>query len=119
MAKNETRRLAPGVIRTDKDAFAALLQISDYTPANQDYAAENGQTLRDALQQAQDVEYQADAAFKAARDNAAMAEWTFHNFMLGVKDQVRAQYGIASNELQGLGLKKKTEYKSPHPARKP
>jgi hypothetical protein len=32
--------------------------------------------------------------------------------MLGAKNQVKAQFGDSSNEIQSLGLKKKSEYKS-------
>ena len=61
------------------------------------------------------------AALDTARDDAAAAEWAFHNAMLGGKDQVKAQFGDDSNELQSLGLKKKSEYKSPkaNPPKKP
>ncbi len=37
----------------------------------------------------------------------------FHDYMLGAKDQVKAQFGSSSNELQGLGIKKKSEYDKP------
>ena len=58
-------------------------------------------------------EAQAAAALAAARDNAVAQEWAFHNLMLGVKDQVMAQFGRDSNEVQALGLKKASERKSP------
>ena len=41
------------------------------------------------------------------------AEWEFHNTMLAVKEQVIAQFGKNSDQVQALGLKKKTEYKAP------
>jgi hypothetical protein len=50
---------------------------------------------------------------KAARDNATAAARAFHDAILQVKTQVRAQFGESSNELQSLGLKKKSERKSP------
>jgi len=53
-----------------------------------------------------------------ARDNAAAAEWEFHNAMLGVKDQIIAQFGKDSNQVQAIGLKKKSERKSPGRAAK-
>lgn len=37
----------------------------------------------------------------------------FHDYMLGAKDQVKAQFGSSSNELQGLSIKKKSEYDKP------
>jgi hypothetical protein len=54
-----------------------------------------------------------EAELDTARDEATAAEWAFHNAMLGGKDQVKAQFGVDSNELQAVGLKKKSEYKSP------
>jgi len=41
------------------------------------------------------------------------AEWDFHDAMLGVKEQVVAQYGNDSDAVQSLGLTKKSERKSP------
>ena len=55
-------------------------------------------------------------AMKTAQDvelAAAAAEWDFHNVMLAVKEQVVAQYGKSSDQVQSLGLKKKSEYKAP------
>ncbi len=49
----------------------------------------------------------------ASRDDEIIAQWAFHDFILGAKDQVIAQFGDDSNEKQALGLKKKSEYKSP------
>jgi hypothetical protein len=34
--------------------------------------------------------------------------------MLGGKDQLKAQFGADSNELQAVGLTKKSEFASPH-----
>ena len=58
-------------------------------------------------------ELAAQVALATARDAAAAAEWELHNAMLGVKEQVIAQFGKNSDQLQALGLKKKTEYKAP------
>jgi hypothetical protein len=44
---------------------------------------------------------------------ARAAEWEFHNTMLAVKEQVIAQFGKNSDQVQALGLKKKSEYKAP------
>lgn len=52
-------------------------------------------------------------AADAARDHAVAAEWEFHNAVLGMKDQVRAQYGSDSDQVQALGLKKKSKYRAP------
>jgi hypothetical protein len=63
------------------------------------------------MEQAQEAEAQAAAAYEAARDNKVAAEWAFHNKILGGKDQVKAQFGPNSNEVQSVKLKKKDEYK--------
>jgi hypothetical protein len=112
MAKNETTRLKPAQIVTDRDSFSALQNIA-YTPSNPAYGTPQGNVMLQTMLQSQNAEAQAEAAFKAARDNATTAEWAFHNFILSAKDQVKALFGPSSNELQSMGLKKKSEYKSP------
>ena len=89
--------------------------MSGYAPSNPSCAILQLQTLRDGLVDARDVEAQKQADLDAARDEATVAEWAFHNAVLGAKDQVIAQFGDDSNELQALGLKKKSEFKSPTP----
>jgi hypothetical protein len=118
MAKNETRRIRPSQLQEDRDAFAALKAVSGYKPANPDFAVAKIQAAQDAMVEKRDVEAQQQAELDAARDDATAAEWDFHNAMLGVKDQVKAQFGADSNELQSIGLKKKSEFKSPT-AKKP
>jgi hypothetical protein len=66
-----------------------------------------------ALKIAQDAEVNAQNALDTARDAANAAEWDFHNALLGAKDQVIAQYGKDSDQIQALGLKKKSERKTP------
>lgn len=115
---NEAKRLTPVRIQADRDAFAALQAISGYAPANQAYAMTAITAASTALAAAQQAETQAAAAAAAARDDAARREWEFHELMLGVKDQVVAQYGKDSNEVQAIGLKKRSEYSRPKPRSK-
>ena len=56
---------------------------------------------------------QAEAAFKAARDDAVASTHRFHNKVVGMRDSVGAQYGKDSNQFQSVGRKKTTEYKKP------
>jgi hypothetical protein len=112
MAKNETRRIAPSALQADRDAFAALKAVEGYKPANSDFTVAKIQAAQDAMVDKRDLEAQQQAEFDAARDEATAAEWEFHNAVLGAKDQVKAQFGADSNELQAVGLKKKSEYKS-------
>lgn len=121
MAKNETVRIRPSQLQEDRDGFVALKNITGYAPANADFTAVKIQTAQDTMVAKRDTEAEKQAALDTARDEAAAAEWAFHNAMLGGKDQVKAQFGDDSNELQSLGLKKKSEYKSPkaNPPKKP
>ena len=54
-------------------------------------------------------------AFAIARDIAINEELAVRNLMLGVKDQVKAQFGKDSTQLQELGLKRVSEYKTRKP----
>jgi hypothetical protein len=112
MAKNQTRRVTSGVLSADRKAFAALQAIANYTPANQTYKVDNIEAIRDRMEDLQREATQAMVAADAKRDAATAGEWAFHNAMLGAKTQVTAQFGPDSNEVQALGLKKKSEYKT-------
>jgi glutathione peroxidase-family protein len=87
--------------------------MAAYTPANAAYAKTALTAKLTAMKAAQDAELAAQVALSTARDAAAAAEWDFHNFMLAAKEQVIAQFGKSSDQVQSLGLKKKTEYKAP------
>ena len=113
MAKNETKQLTPAVLTEDREIYAALKDIKNYAPANQAFAQSAIDTSLGNMDAAQQAEAQAAAAWAAARDNKVAAEWAFHNMILGGKDQVKAQFGPNSNEVQSVKLKKKVEYKSP------
>jgi hypothetical protein len=117
MARNETRPLPAPQLSANEDAFAALQTIGGYAPNNPAYALAAVTTAHDALAAKQQAAVQAEAAAAAARDEVVAESWRFHNIILGVKDQVRAQFGKDSAELQALGLKRKSEYKPPR--RKP
>jgi DNA-binding GntR family transcriptional regulator len=110
MANNQTRRIAPTTLQADRDSFAALQAITSYAPANSAYSVTILTTLKQAMDANQVAETQAAAALAAARDAATAAEWEFHNALLGAKEQVIAQFGKDSHEIQALGLKKKSEY---------
>ena len=115
MAKYENKRIRPDLIDSDTSAFYSLQTIANYRPANQAYTLEEVTKLFDVMNQKKALEVQRETEYKAARDAAANAEWQFHNAILGVKSQVKALFGDDSNEVQALGLKKKSEYKRPSP----
>lgn len=112
MAKDQTKRLIAAILQSDKDSYAALQSINGYNPNNPAYALTEVSKAKTDMESAQAAETQAAAALATARDNAVAAEWAFHNKMLGTKDQVIAQFGKDSNEVQEIGLKKVSEYKA-------
>lgn len=115
MAKDETKRIRPSTLQQDRDGFAALKGVTGYAPANADFIVAKIQTAQQNMVDMRDIEAQKQAELDTARDDATAAEWAFHNAFLGAKDQVKAQYGADSNELQAIGLTKKSEYASPKP----
>ena len=110
---NQSRRLTPAVLSEDESGFSALQAMALYEPANQAYSLPAINSAHGLMESARTEEAQAAAALATARDNAVAKEWAFHNLMLGVKDQVMAQFGRDSNEVQALGLKKASERKAP------
>lgn len=113
MAKGGTRRMKSADLADDEDIYAAVKDMPTYAPANPAYSIPALDAAQAEVVTARQKEAQAVAAAAAARDNAVTAEWKRHNLILGVKDQVIAQFGPNSNEVQSVKRKKKSEYKSP------
>jgi hypothetical protein len=116
MAKDQTKRVNRDDLAKDQAAFNALQSVAGYAPSNASHSVHSLQAAFDDMRAAQLAEDQAAAAMAAARDVAVSKEWAVHNLMLGVKDQIKAQFGKDSNEVQALGLKRTSEYK-PKPGR--
>jgi hypothetical protein len=119
MANAQTRRISPSFLTSDRQAHDALQSMADYTPANAAYKLTTLTATRQNMEDKQRAETQAAAAAALARDEAVAAEWEFHNAILGAKEQVIAQYGKDSGNVQSLGLKRKSEYKAPTRKAKP
>lgn len=116
MAFDQNKRLKPAVLKADVDALAAIKGlVPPYAPADIKYVAADLTAKQTAMTTAQGVEKVKDGEFKGARDSANAAKWAFHNIILGAKDQVVAQYGEDSDQVQAVGLKKKSERKRPGP----
>jgi hypothetical protein len=114
MAKNGTVRIRPSLLQNDRDGFAALKGIAGYAPANAEFTIAKIQTTQDELIAKRDIESQKQADYNTARDDATTSEWVFHNSCLGANDEVKAQFGPDSNEVQAVGFAKKSEFASPH-----
>lgn len=100
-------------MKADQDAYISLAGFKDYQPANPACAREYLAEILEEMRLARQKELQVEGALAAARDASRQAEWRFHNAMLDAKAQVVAQYGASSDEVQALGLKKKSERRKP------
>lgn len=115
MAKNKTRQLSPKQLQEDLDAYAGLKGITGYAPANALFDEATGDTLKATMEASQIKDVQDKATSDASRDKKVSDEWMFHDWVRNMRVQVKAQYGEDSDEVQTVGLKKKSEYKNPKP----
>lgn len=113
MPKDRTKRLKPAVLVADRDSLSALSNVTGYAPSNPAYAVTALNTLRSEMLEAQAAETQAAAAAETARDAANAKEWAFHEAIIAMKDQVVAQFGRDSDQVQVVGRKKESERKAP------
>lgn len=111
MASNPNNRVQAQTLLADREAYIAMQSMPDYTPANVSYSSAELVETYQAMEAAIAAEINAQNALKAARDAARKAERKFHEAILGAKDQVIAQYGVDSNQVQAMGLKKKSDRK--------
>jgi len=112
-------RLGKAVLEADLQAQDALAALPDYQPANPAFSQANVESALAEMQAARQAELRAQDELGVIRDAAAAAEWRFHEIIIGVKEQVIAQYGKSSDQLQKLGLKRKVEYRRPVKRRPP
>lgn len=105
----QSRRMSPSQIAEDEETYAALKAIANYTPANSAYTLAAVEQAYQELQAARTAEVQADAAAKAASDNVVEKQATFHDLIIGARDQVTAQFGRNSDQAQSVGRKKPSD----------
>ncbi|MBD2616483.1 MAG: hypothetical protein RMY62_017775 [Nostoc sp. ZfuVER08] len=111
--QNTTRRLRPLLISEDVSSWHGLQTISTYETNRGDASAAKLQQAYQAMLAQQQAETEKQTLYRAAADAARLAEWEFHNAVLAMKEVVRGQYGLDSDQAQAVGLKKKSEYKRP------
>ncbi|WP_445636274.1 hypothetical protein NSTC745_01147 [Nostoc sp. DSM 114161] len=111
--QNTTRRLRPQLISEDVTSWHGLQTISTYETNRGDASAVKLQQAYQAMLAQQQAETEKQALYRAAADAARLAEWEFHNAVLAMKEVVRGQYGLDSDQAQAIGLKKKSDYKRP------
>lgn len=113
MAMDETRHPGNERIYSDLEVLRAILNLRDYQPINPAYSTEALSALAAALASAEQAEQLAETTYASARDTKIDAAWALHNAILAAKTQVIAQYGPNSNEVESLGLKKKSARRRP------
>lgn len=111
--QNTNRRLSPHIISQDTDALNGFNTIEGYSTKRKEATPEALQQAYQAMLAQQQSETEKLALFRAASDAARLAEWEFHNTILTMKEVVRGQFGVDSNEAQAVGLKKKSDRKRP------
>ena len=107
-----TRRLLPNYLQSARDVVAALPALSGFT-GDAKHSPAAMQTLVAEVDAKRAAEVQAQNALDAARDAAASAEQELYTRSLRVKELVVGQFGSDSDEAAAIGLKKKSERKSP------
>ncbi|MDZ8239601.1 MAG: hypothetical protein RMZ69_21035 [Nostoc sp. ChiQUE01a] len=111
--QNTTRRLRPQLISEDVSSWYGLQTVSTYETNRADASGAKLQQAYQAMLAQQQAETEKQTLYRAAADAARLAEWEFHNAVLAMKEVVRGQYGLNSDQAQAVGLKKKSEYKRP------
>ncbi|XGV96182.1 MAG: hypothetical protein ACAF41_26040 [Leptolyngbya sp. BL-A-14] len=111
--QDTSRRLSPQVLSQDTDALNGFNTIEGYSTKRKEATPEALQQAYQEMLAKQQSETEKQALFRAASDAARWAEWEFHNAVLTMKEVVRGQFGVDSNEAQAIGLKKKSERKRP------
>ena len=112
-ATDMNRRLRPQILTDDTAALNGIRTLLDYDPPRHEAALTTLQTAYQAMQRRQQEESELRARFQAASAQARQAEWEFHNGILAMRQAVLSQYGDDSNEVQTVGLKKKSARKRP------
>ncbi len=116
MTPDESKPLAPSVVKRDLDTVTALATITDYDPGDEtEVSLAAMQQTATQLTQDEADELRKFKAWQAARDKTVATQWKLHKGSLRVKEKVIGQFGGSSDEAQTIGLKKKSERKKPGP----
>lgn len=109
MAKNV--RLSPNQLAEIKSSFAGLKSIEDYSPVKSEYKVSVIQLIETSIDELTLQESQLLAQAADLRDQIADQGTQFSQKMKGAAQQVIAQYGDDSAEIQKLGRKRISERK--------
>lgn len=113
MKRIATRRAKPGQTAAHFKSLANLKKFKGYQPPKEEFSLAELLEVSKEVKESREAEAAAEHFLQCARTRAVAAEWALHEKMLGAKRQVVALYGDDSDEVQAMGLKKKSEYKRP------
>ncbi|KAB8144073.1 hypothetical protein F8S13_09315 [Chloroflexia bacterium SDU3-3] len=108
-----SQKISGEALRFDQELIVRLQELADYRPANSAFSIEALIAANDAVLIAAQAEIRAEHALQVARSASQQARLHLHQLVLGAKTQVVAQYGSDSPVLATVGLKRRSEYKTP------
>lgn len=103
------KRLSPNQLAKVKSDFAGLKQIQDYSPRQDDYKVSAILPIETALDNLLTQEAQLETQLGAIRDQIAEKGYQFNQKMNGATQQIIAQYGDDSPEIQAVGRIRKSD----------
>ena len=103
------KRLSPNQLADLKSDFAGLKSITDYTPIKKEFEVAQIQPIEDALDALLVEEAQIKVQLDNVRDRIADKGNELVQKMNGAAQQIIAQYGDDSSELQAIGRKRKSD----------
>ena len=107
MPKNS--RLSPNQLAELRSGLAGLKGIDGYAPVNADYAVNKITPIEAEIDELMEEEAQILAQLAGVRDRIAEKGTEFQQLMKGAAQQVVAQFGDDSAELQALGRKRMSD----------
>lgn len=111
MSTKTNRPLSTAILAADQDAVVGLINLVGFKPVNTSLNADALKALLADRTSKEDAYTLALNAYRAAADARALAQHTLHNRVLQLRSAVVAQYGLDSDEVVAVGMKKKSERK--------
>ncbi len=111
MPSNKNRRRPPHVLQENVDAYNSLQSMEGYKPTKEELSVPELKKLYEQMLTQQAIETQKEVEFRTAKDKAIVSELAFHEAIRSSKQQVIALFGDDSNEVEAVGLKKKSARK--------
>lgn len=107
MARN--KRLSPNQLAQVKSEFAGLKTVAGYAPVNAEYKVNEIEPIETAIDELTGQEAQLLVQLADVRDQLAEKGTAFVQKMKGAAQQVTAQFGDDSAEIQALGRVRSSE----------